>query len=43
MNNIYPIEKELVLLFERFDKDEDGVIAFHEFVNGITPFSSTKS
>jgi len=35
---LYPVERELQLLFERFDKDEDGVIAYHEFVAGITPF-----
>ena len=37
-SNLYPVERELQLLFERFDKDEDGVIAYHEFVAGITPF-----
>jgi len=36
--NLYPIEKNLTLLCERFDKDEDGVISYDDFVNGITPF-----
>lgn len=36
--NIFPMERELQLLFERFDKDEDGVIAYHEFVAGLSPF-----
>lgn len=36
--NLYPIEKNLSLLFERFDKDEDGVISYDDFLNGITPF-----
>lgn len=36
--NIFPVERELTLLFERFDKDEDGVIAYHEFVTGLSPF-----
>lgn len=38
--NMYPIEKNLQLLFERFDKDQDGVISYDEFVTGITPFLS---
>ena len=38
--NMYPIEKNLGLLFERFNKSEDGAIAYEEFVAGITPFLS---
>lgn len=38
--NMYPIEKNLALLFERFNKSEDGAIVFEEFVAGITPFLS---
>lgn len=38
--NMYPIEKNLGLLFERFNKSEDGSIIFEEFVAGITPFLS---
>lgn len=36
--NLYPIEKNLNLLFERFDKDMDKHVKFEEFVAGITPF-----
>ena len=35
---MYPIEKNLSLLFERFDKDEDHYVTFEEFVSGVTPF-----
>jgi len=37
---MYPIEKNLALLFERFNKSEDGSITFEELVSGITPFLS---
>jgi Ca2+-binding EF-hand superfamily protein len=37
---MYPIEKNLGLLFERFNKSEDGAISYEEFVAGITPFLS---
>jgi Ca2+-binding EF-hand superfamily protein len=36
--NMYPIEKNLSLLYKRLDKDEDGVVAYDEFVTGIRPF-----
>lgn len=36
--NIYPIEKNLGLLFERLDKNEDRRIDFDEFVQSVTPF-----
>ena len=35
---MYPTEKNLGLLFERFDKSEDGVVDYDEFVTGVTPF-----
>lgn len=35
---MYPTDKYLDLLFERFDKDQDGAVSFEEFVAGITPF-----
>lgn len=38
--NMYPIEKNLSLLFERFDRDEDKVVTYDEFVTAITPFLS---
>ena len=37
---MYPIEKNLSLLFERFNKSENGSVVFDEFVSGITPFLS---
>jgi len=36
--NLYPSEKNLGLLFGRFDNDEDGVVSYDEFVTAITPF-----
>lgn len=32
MNNMYPIERDLKLMFQRLDKDEDGVLTYQEFV-----------
>mgnify|MGYP003840232569 CR=1 FL=1 len=40
--NLYPIEKDLSLLFERFDKDEDQVVDYEEFVAAITPFMNNE-
>ena len=40
--NIYPIEKDLHLLIERFDKDEDGFVSYEEFVAAITPFMNNE-
>ena len=37
-NNMYPIERDLKLLFQRLDKDEDGVLTYSEFLAGIKPF-----
>ena len=36
--NIYPIEKDLSLLFERFDKAADNHVTYEEFIAAITPF-----
>ena len=36
--NMYPAQKNICLVFERFDKDEDGVVSYDEFVAGIQPF-----
>ena len=41
--NLYPIEKDLSLLFERMDKDEDSFVNFEEFVESITPFMNQES
>lgn len=30
--NMYPIEKDLMLVFERFDHDEDTYVNYEEFV-----------
>ena len=40
--NIYPIEKDLLLLMERFDKNEDGFVDYEEFVAAITPFMNNE-
>lgn len=37
-NNMYPIERDLKLMFKRLDRDEDGVLTFKEFVAGLKPF-----
>ncbi len=36
--NVYPVEKELQLLFDRLDRDSDGVISIMDFAAGISPF-----
>lgn len=38
--NVFAVERELQILFQRFDKDEDGVITLPEFVTGISPFNN---
>ena len=35
---MYPIERDLRLMFKRFDRDEDGVLTYKEFVAGLKPF-----
>ena len=40
--NIYPIEKDLQLLFERFDKDGDRHVNYEEFVAAVTPFMNNE-
>lgn len=40
--NMYPVDKYLDLLFERFDKDSDGFVSYEEFVVGITPFMNNQ-
>ena len=41
--NVFPVERELQLLFERLDKDENGYITLAEFVAGVNPFTNIKS
>jgi hypothetical protein len=41
--NLYPIEKDLSLLFERMDKDEDSFVNYEEFVAAITPFMNNET
>lgn len=36
--NMYPTEKNLGLIYERFDRNEDQVVDFDEFVCSVTPF-----
>ena len=36
--NMYPSEKNLQLLYQRWDKNEDGVISYEEFISAIQPF-----
>ena len=36
--NMYPIEKNFMLVFERFNKSESGVVDLDEFVTAVTPF-----
>ena len=38
--NVYPVEKELQLLFDRLDRDQDGMISLPDFAAGISPFMS---
>ena len=38
--NVFAVEKELQLLFQRLDKDENGVVSLPEFVAGISPFNN---
>uniref|UniRef100_A0A7S3CLS2 EF-hand domain-containing protein n=1 Tax=Strombidium rassoulzadegani TaxID=1082188 RepID=A0A7S3CLS2_9SPIT len=40
--NLYPIEKNLILLFERFDKYGTGYVKFEDFVAAITPFMNNE-
>jgi len=36
--NMYPIEKNLGLLFERFDKNGSKSVTFDEYHSAVTPF-----
>jgi Ca2+-binding EF-hand superfamily protein len=38
--NMYPIEKNLILLFERINKSGDGLVTFDEYQSAVTPFLS---
>ena len=40
--NLYPIEKDLALVYERFDKDEDRAVPYEEFVRAVTPFMNNE-
>ena len=33
----YATDRELLSIFNKFDKDRDGKINFHEFIEEITP------
>ena len=36
--NLYPSEKNLSLLYQRWDKNEDSVVSYEEFITAISPF-----
>ena len=38
-HNLYPVEKNLELLFNRLDRDGDRQLLFEEFVQGLTCFN----
>ncbi len=35
---MYPVDKELHLLFDRLDRDQDGMVSMPDFAAGISPF-----
>jgi hypothetical protein len=39
--NVYPIDKELHLLFDRLDRDQDGLVSMPDFAAGISPFMTS--
>ena len=41
--NVYPVDKELQLLFDRLDRDQDGMISMPDFAAGIAPFMSSSN
>ena len=41
--NVYPLEKELQLLFDRLDRDQDGIISIADFAAGISPFMGNQN
>ncbi len=40
--NVFAVEKELQLLFNRLDRDENGVVTLAEFVAGVSPFNNNR-
>ena len=36
--NMYPSEKNMDLLYHRFDRDGDGILTYDEFVTALQPF-----
>jgi len=41
--NVYPVEKELQLLFDRMDRDQDRLVSVHDFAAAISPFMGQPS
>ena len=41
--NVYPVDKELHLLFDRLDRDQDGIVSLPDFAAGISPFMMSGS
>ena len=37
---IYPGDEEVIAILRRLDRDDDGLVAFDEFVETIEPFSN---
>jgi hypothetical protein len=40
--NLYPVDKNLQLLFERFDPVGDGHSKFEDFKHALTPFMNNE-
>lgn len=40
--NVFAVEKELQLLFNRLDRDENGLVTLPEFVAGVSPFNNNR-
>ncbi len=36
--NVFAVEKELQMFFQRFDRDEKGFITRQDFISGMSPF-----
>jgi len=41
--NLYPVDKNLLLLFERFDKSKANFVKYEDFVAAVTPFNTNEA
>ena len=41
--NVFAVEWELQVLFERFDRNGDGIVMMADFLAGITPFMNVNN